>query len=106
AEFFQPAQNYRTDFGSFRSPLIFADGKPVTNASDWPRRREEILSTWHSIMGPWPPLIEHPRLETTGTTHRENISQHRLRVEIALGGEMVDGLLLLPEDAGKTPARK
>jgi hypothetical protein len=48
--FFQPPENYGTDLGAFRSPLVFADGTPVTRAADWPRRRQEILSTWHRRM--------------------------------------------------------
>jgi hypothetical protein len=45
-----------------------------------------FLSTWHNIMGPWPALIDKPRVETIKTTQRENILQHQLRVQIALGG--------------------
>src|SRR5207249_9975867 len=102
AEFFEPPQKYRSDFGPFRSPLEFADGTRVRNPAEWQRRREEILSTWHKIMGPWPALIEKPRVEVVNTTHRENITQQQLRIEIALGGEMMDALLLLPE--GEIPA--
>ena len=39
AEFFRTPEKYRDDFGSFRSPLLFADGTPVKSAKDWPRRR-------------------------------------------------------------------
>src|SRR2546426_1535951 len=104
AGFFTPPEQYRSDFGSFRSPLVFADGTPVRTAADWQRRRAEILSTWHKIVGPWPSLIDKPRVETVKTTRRENITQHQLRVEIALGGEMVDALLLIPD--GQVPAQK
>jgi dienelactone hydrolase len=104
APFFTPPEKYRTDFGSFRSPLLFADGTRVRTAADWPRRRAEILSTWHKVMGPWPPLIEKPRVEVVGKVRRGNITQHQLRIEIALGGEMVDALLLVPN--GGAPARK
>src|SRR6266487_1738399 len=58
AEFFAPPEQYRSDVGNFRSPLVFADGTRVRRPADWQRRREEILSTWHNIMGPWPPLID------------------------------------------------
>src|SRR5262249_49349836 len=53
AEFFEPPQKYRSDFGSFHSPLLFADGTRVRTPADWQRRRAEILATWHSAMGPW-----------------------------------------------------
>ena len=83
---------------------MFADGTPVRNRADWPRRRAEILSTWHRIMGPWPPLIEKPRVEVLNTTRRGKITQQQLRIEIALGNEMVEALLLVPD--GEPPAHK
>jgi len=104
AEFFAPPEQYRSDVGNFRSPLVFADGTRVQNPADWPRRREEILSRWHNIMGPWPPLIERPRVEVVNTTRRESITQQQLRIETALAGEMVDALLLVPD--GEAPAQK
>ena len=55
-------------------------------------------------MGPWPPLIERPRVEVVNTARREGITQQQLRIEIALGREMVDALLLVPD--GVAPARK
>src|SRR5437762_2628699 len=67
APFFAPPEQYRSDFGNFRSPLLFADGTRVQTPDDWQRRREEIRSTWHKIMGPWPALIEKPRVETINT---------------------------------------
>jgi dienelactone hydrolase len=104
SEFFVAPQKYRSDFGNFRSPLMFANGTRVSDGADWHRRREEILSTWHKTMGPWPALIKNPRVEIIKTSRRENITQHQLRAEIALGGEMVDGLLLVPEGKGRAPA--
>ena len=40
ATFFQPPEQYRSDFGTFRSPLLFADGTQVKTPDDWQRRRE------------------------------------------------------------------
>src|SRR5882724_11546421 len=104
AQFFAPPEQYRSEFGKFRSPLLFANGTRVQNAEDWQRRREEILSTRHRIMGPWPSLIERPRAEVVNTTRRESITQQQLRIEIALGAEMVDALILVPD--GEMPTRK
>ena len=104
AQFFEPPQKYRSDLGSFRSPLLFADGTPVRTPADWQRRRAEILATWHSAMGPWPPLIERPRVEVVNTTRRDNITQQQVRIEIALGNELVDALLLVPDP--EVPAAK
>jgi hypothetical protein len=96
-EFFAPPEKYRSDLGDFRSPLRFVDGTPVRTLADWQRRRAEVLSTWHGIMGSWPPLIEKPCVEVVNTTRRGNITQQQLRIEIAVGGEMVDALLLVPD---------
>jgi len=76
AAFFAPPEKYRSDFGRFRSPLLFADGRQVRSPADWRRRRTEILSTWHRLMGPWPPLIDKPEVEVVQTTVRDNITQH------------------------------
>jgi dienelactone hydrolase len=63
APFFHPPAEYANQFGSYRSPLKFEDGTPVKTAADWVRRREEILKQWHDLMGPWPPLLQAPKLE-------------------------------------------
>src|SRR5581483_3824777 len=104
AEFFRPPDRYKTDLGKFRSPLLFADGQQVRTAEDWKRRRAEILATWHKIMGPWPELIARPRVETVKTTRRDTITQLQLRLGIALGEEMVDAFLLVPDGKGPFPA--
>jgi dienelactone hydrolase len=105
APFFKAPEEYKNDFGRFRSPLIFNDGSRAQTAADWPRRRHEILSTWQNIMGPWPALIQKPRVEIVNTTQRENITQQQVRLEIALGAEMVDGILLVPEGAAAKDKR-
>jgi len=68
-------KEYRSDFGPFRSPMQFADGTLAKTPQDWSRRRTEILETWHKAMGPWPALIDNPRVETVQKTRRENITQ-------------------------------
>jgi hypothetical protein len=104
AEFFRPPEKYRSELGAYRSPLRFADGTMVKDPRDWPRRRAEILQTWHQAMGPWPPLIRNPRVETVRTTRRENIIQHQLRLGIGLDGDLVDAFLLVPDGKGPFPA--
>ncbi len=104
ASFFQPPEQFRNDFGSYRSPLKFADGSMAKSAKDWPRRRAEILQTWHGAMGRWPALIEKPQVETVQVTRRDNVTQQQLRLGIALGGEMVDAFLLIPDGKGPFPA--
>jgi dienelactone hydrolase len=104
AEFFRPPEKYRDDLGTFRSPLLFDDGSRVKTPDDWKRRRAEIRSTWTKAMGEWPALIEDPKVETVKTTPRENVTQIQLRMGIALGGEMTDAFLLVPDGKGPFPA--
>jgi dienelactone hydrolase len=92
------------DLGSYRSPLKFADGRLVRKAGDWPERRREILRTWHEIMGPWPPLLEHPKIEYLARERREHLTQHHIRLEIAPGLRTDDAYLLIPDGAGPFPA--
>lgn len=101
--FFTPPAQYQTTFGSYRSPLLFDDGSPVRTAADWSRRRAEILDCWHALMGPWPPVLERPKLEELSQTRRENFSQRRVRLEIA-PGQTNEGWLLIPEGCGPFPA--
>jgi dienelactone hydrolase len=101
--YFHPPAESAEKFASLRSPFKFDDGTTVTSAQDWPRRRQEILYRWHAIMGAWPALVEHPRIETLSSEPREHFTQRKIRVEIA-AGRMADGYLLIPDGKGKFPA--
>jgi hypothetical protein len=103
ASFFKPPPEWADDFGSYKSPLIFEDGRTVKSAGDWSKRRAEILRFWHGMMGAWPALIERPKIETLVTTNRENFIQHRVRVEIA-PQQTAEGYLLVPAGRGPFPA--
>lgn len=87
----------------WRSPLVFNSGTPVQSAADWPRRRAEITADWHRLMGPWPPLLERPRLEVLASEPRETFVQQRVRLEIA-SEQWVEGWLLVPAQTGPLPA--
>ena len=104
AAFFHPPAAHKSQRGSFRSPLVFANGKLVTEQGQWRRRRSEILQTWHRLMGPWPPLIDKPAVESVRITRRDNVTQRQLRLGIGLDGAMVDGYLLVPDGDGPFPA--
>jgi hypothetical protein len=104
APFFQPPPKLADDFGKYRSPLLFADGSKVKTAADWEKRRQEILKTWHDLMGQWPPLIEKPKVEYLAKEHRENFTQHHVRIEIAPGIKTDDAYLLVPDGKGPFPA--
>ena len=100
APFFKPPAPFENQQSGHRSPLLFNDGTEVKTPADWAKRRAEILQSWHGIMGAWPPLIEHPRIEKLETTRRDNFTQHKVRLEIAQG-QTDDGYLLIPD--GKPP---
>lgn len=104
AALFKPPTKYRGQLGSFRSPLMFADGQKVQLAEDWRRRKTEIRDRWQQVMGPWPPLIERPRVEAGTISRRENITQRQLKLGIGIRGEMVDAFMLVPDGDGPFPA--
>jgi hypothetical protein len=103
APFFQPPAEYAGKLGDYRSPLVFRDGTKVAQASAWPRRRQEILDEWHGLLGPWPPLLERPKLDRLESAQRETFTQHRVAIEVA-PGQQLTGYLLVPEGRGPFPA--
>jgi hypothetical protein len=103
APFFGPPAPFAADFGGYRTLLRFDDGRPVRDAEDWAARRREILAYWNRLMGAWPALLERPRIEWLAETHRENFTQHQVRVEIARG-QMTGAYLLVPDGTGPFPA--
>jgi len=104
APFFQIPAAYRDVPDSHRSPLVFKDGTQVTQASDWPRRRSEILADWERELGTWPPLLDSPLVEVVGTRMRDEIREEQLRLGAALEGEKTTGFLLVPPGRGPFPA--
>jgi dienelactone hydrolase len=101
---FHPPRELAQDLGSYSSPLRMSDGTRVSNATDWARRRREIRKTWHDFMGPWPALIENPRIEYLKKERRDPFTQHLLRLEIAPGMTTEDAYLLVPDGKGPFPA--
>ncbi len=99
APYFQPPPEFKGKLGTYRSPLLFNDGTRVHLAADWPRHRQEILDTWQGLMGPWPPVLENPKVEILSQSRRDNFTQYRVRLEIApqLMGE---GWLMVPHGIG------
>jgi hypothetical protein len=100
--FSAPAE-FAGQFGAYPSPLKFYDGRPVSSPAEWPQRRAEILAYWHEQMGPWPELLENPRLEIVETQQRGNVTQHHVSIEVA-PGVMQPAFLLIPAQAGRRPA--
>ena len=104
APFFQPPRNSPTILAIYKSPLKFNDGTPVKNAADWKKRRQEILKTWHELLGPWPELIKQPKIEFLSKEKRENFTQYHVRIEVAPGRMTDDAFLLVPDGDGPFPA--
>ena len=103
ARFFKPPAEFAGDFGRYKSPLVFDDGRRVESAADWAKRRREILETWHGHMGRWPAVIEKPSVEYLDTKSREGFVQKKVLVEIAAGRKW-EGYLLVPKGQGPLPA--
>jgi len=103
APFFRAPEEYAGDYGSFRSPLKFEDGRAVKSKADWKKRREEILRVWRAELGEWPPLIEKPKLEDLERGRRESFTQRKVRLEVA-PKRTTDGYLLIPDGKGPFPA--
>jgi hypothetical protein len=104
--FFRLPPEFQGDDGRYRSPLRFADSSSVLRAEDWPRRRREILESWHGLLGAWPPVIEKPVVETLSSERRDGFVEHRVRFQLTLL-ESTDAYLLVPVEPGsETGARK
>jgi hypothetical protein len=103
APFFRPPSEYKNKLGSYRSPLLFNDGSQVRTAADWARRRKEILDTWHELMGPWPSVLEKPKVEVLTQSRRDNFTQYRIGLEIA-PQQTGEGWLLIPDGPERKPA--
>ena len=103
APFFRPPAEFTNQFGDYRSPLLFSDVSRVRTSADWARRRAEIRQQWMDLLGPWPPLIEKPKVGFHATSRRDNFIQHRVRIEIA-PQQSGEGWLLIPDGKGPFPA--
>ncbi len=101
--FFSVPEEYKDQFGEYRSPLKFYNGKAVKNKKDWKRRREEILTRWHEMMGAWPPFIKDQELEIIDSVRKENFTQYRISFNWTKD-EKREGYLLVPDGEGIKPA--
>jgi hypothetical protein len=103
APHFQPPPDLAGKLGDYRSLLQFEDGTPVKTAADWPRRRAELVQIWSKALGPWPAVLERPRLDVLRQEQREGLTWRRVRLEIA-PRQTGEGWLLVPEGRGPFPA--
>jgi len=103
-ESFAPPAEFRGKLGDYRPLLKFDDGTPVKTAEDWSRRREEILKYWHQALGPWPQLIEKPRIKGLEEEYVGSFTRRKVEVEVAPGRFAGPVYLLVPDGAGPFPA--
>jgi hypothetical protein len=101
--YFNPPSKYEGEFGKYRTPLKFYDGRPVKTRADWKKRRKEIINRWQEMMGPWPELVAKSSVEIIDTIHRENFAQYHIRFAWR-ADEKTEGYLLVPDGKGKKPA--
>src|SRR5207302_209637 len=83
APFFTPPDEFKHDFGPYRSVLKFKGGRVVQTPYDWKRRRAEILRDWTEMLGPWPPAIDRPSVKFLSQEHVENFTRRKVEIEIA-----------------------
>jgi dienelactone hydrolase len=102
--FARPPEEFAEKLGAYRSPLKFADGEFAQTATDWTRRRDQILKTWHKRLGPWPPLVDRPAIKTLDKVERGGYTEYKVRVQASPEGKWVDGYLLIPKGSGRFPA--
>lgn len=101
--YFAPPARWKDDYGSYRSPLRFSDGREVRTAADWKKRRHEIHDQWQELLGRWPPLITAPEVELGEVETRDGFTQHRIRFQWT-PHEKTNGYLLIPDGRGPFPA--
>ena len=105
APHFKPPAEFANALGHHKSPLVLDDGTTVKTPADWARRREQIKTYWHGLMGAWPPIIAKPKVEYLGKQEIEGIPVTRIRLETAPGRNVEDAYLLKPaKGSGPFPA--
>lgn len=101
--YFTPPDEFKNQYGDYRSPLLFYNGNSVKTKQDWQKRRTEIRNRWMSLMGNWPPIIKEQQFEILETEKREDFTQHRVRF-FWTPNQQTEGYLLIPDEKGKKPA--
>jgi hypothetical protein len=100
---FHPPGEFQSDFGSYASPLLFSNGTKAVTPADWARRRKEIVDYWMGVIGPWPPLLDSPRIERQTATNRGAYVEHQVKVDYS-ASQRGEGYLLVPSGTGPFPA--
>ncbi len=103
APYFASPVQFKEQYGPYRSPLKFYDGREVKNPSDWKKRRIEILDRWNGLMGKWPALITNQKLQFLDSVRKDGFTQYKVRFDW-VPGQKTNGYLLVPHAKGKMPA--
>jgi dienelactone hydrolase len=101
--FFSPPDEYKNQYGTYRSSLKFYDGHLVKTPEDWKKRRQEIFTRWNEMMGEWPALLKGQKMNFLDSTRRDGFTQYRVRFYWT-PNEETEGYLLVPDGKGKKPA--
>ena len=101
--YFIPPAQYENDYGDYRSPLLFYDGRKVNSPAEWQKRRKEIKDRWNEMLGQWPPLLENQHLTILDSTRVEDFTKLTVQFNWA-PNERTTGYLLIPDGKSKRPA--
>ena len=101
--FAAPPPNFEAKTSPWRDPLLFNDGTTVKTATDWQKRRAELLSDWHALMGTWPPVMKEPKPEILKSEPQQGYRRDRIRFQWTPLLH-TEGWLLIPDGAKKAPA--
>ncbi|MEC9092584.1 MAG: sialidase [Planctomycetota bacterium] len=102
-KYFQPPDEFKDDFGRYRSPLNWSGNPPVKTAEQWRKRRHQIRSKWMQLLGEWPAPIRDQQLVVTKTRKRENFFQSTVTFRWTPTAA-TSGYLLVPQGPGPFPA--
>ncbi len=103
APYMTPPADLREQYGKYPDVRTCDDGSQVKTPGDWQRRRAEILRYWHQMLGAWDPVIEKPRLEFKEKETVENVTRHKVLVQIS-SRRTAECYLLVPQGKGPFPA--
>ena len=101
--YMSPPDEFKNQYGDYRSPLLFYNGDSVKTEQDWERRRVEIRNKWTRMMGEWPSILDDQEFEILKEEKREDFTQYTVRFKWT-PNEYTEGYLLVPEKEGKKPA--
>ncbi len=101
--YFTPPEEYKNQYGDYRSPFLFYNGDTVKTKADWQKRRIEIKDKWMEMMGEWAPLLTNQKFEIISQEQREDFTQYKVRFFWTPNAQ-TEGYLLVPNKKGKKPA--